>query len=262
VTSLYDFVFLRYPETMDGFASILYRLQVPASLRRSTIVVADSETIRREAMSTYPWLTERNTAVVTPGCDDAPLSAGATDQSRRGQHLLFVGSLEPRKNIATLLDALEILAEQGIRPVLRVVGPSGWKNSALRSALTRLQTAGHAQILGFLSEEALQCQYAECRALIYPSLYEGFGMPVLEALRASCPVLTSKGTVMEEIAGPAAIYFNATDPADIAAKIAVLYSPDFSPDQYAQHRQAVLQKYSWRRSALDLQAILAPAGRT
>lgn len=252
VTSLYDFVFRRYPGTMDGLSALLYGLQVPLSLRKSALVVADSDAICEEALATYRWLSPQKMAVVTPGVDLRHLRVPRTTTTGRGQHLLFVGNLEPRKNISGLLDALEILLGRGACPTLRMVGPPGWRNRRLLNRITAGPLHAAIELRGYLTDGQLADEYARCRALVFPSFYEGFGLPVLEALAHGCMVLTSRSTVMQEVAGPAALYFDPRDPADIAEKIARIYTAGFDDDLYLRHAPEIVTKYTWERSAQRL----------
>jgi glycosyltransferase involved in cell wall biosynthesis len=95
-------------------------------------------------------------------------------------------------------------------------------------------------------------QYLFCKSYVYPSLYEGFGLPVLEALCCDCLVMTSHGTVMQEIAGECALYFDPYDPKDIARIIECVFSESFDRNIYLKNKKSVLQKYSWEKSAHSL----------
>jgi len=161
-----------------------------------------------------------------------------------------VGNLEPRKNLHNLLIALEHLDEAGIKARLRLVGPHGWRNRSVLELIRSDRLRERVEVVGYVSDEDLRNEYRRCRAFVYPSVYEGFGIPVLEALAESCMVVTSRGTVMQEVAGPAAAYFDPHDPSDIAASLAQLYSPKFDVNTYLQHAKAVLALYSWEQSAL------------
>lgn len=130
------------------------------------------------------------------------------------QYLLFVGTLEPRKNLGGLLDALESLG--GDTPPLVVAGASGWGDETTRE---RLACASNVVMVGHVADEDLAALYAEALVLCYPSLLEGFGLPILEAMGQGTPVVTSRGTSTEEVAGGAAVLVDPRDTASIAAGI-------------------------------------------
>ena len=137
--------------------------------------------------------------------------------------LLFTGSLEPRKNLKTLLRALEILKEKGYSPKLKIAGPAGWKNKSFRAALENSSIREFVEILGFLSKEKLEHLYATTKAFVFPSLYEGFGLPVLEALNAKARVFTSENSPMQEILGKLGIYFSPESEYSLAESLEKLY---------------------------------------
>jgi glycosyltransferase involved in cell wall biosynthesis len=163
--------------------------------------------------------------------------------------LLFVGSVEPRKNLLSVLKALDILRERGRIVRLRIVGPGGWKNTAVRRFVEYKRLDGQVSMAGYLDEPSLMQQYLECRALIYPSLLEGFGLPILEALATDAVVLTSRATVMEEIGGKAVLLFDPTDPHDIAETIAKVYEGGFDRNAVLRHGEETLARFSWEESA-------------
>ena len=107
--------------------------------------------------------------------------------------------------------------------------------------------------------EQLRHEYLTCAACIYPSLYEGFGLPVLEALELDCLALTSRDTVMQEVGGECGIYFDPYSPQDIADKIESIYAPGFNRAQQLARRTSVLEKYSWEQTARRILDVLNAA---
>jgi glycosyltransferase involved in cell wall biosynthesis len=130
------------------------------------------------------------------------------------QYLLFVGTLEPRKNLAGLLDALDVLGAAA--PPLVVAGAAGWGDEATRERLSR---SANVVMVGHVAEDDLAALYAEALVLCYPSVLEGFGLPILEAMGQGTPVVTSRGTSTEEVAGGAAVLVDPHDTESIALGI-------------------------------------------
>jgi glycosyltransferase involved in cell wall biosynthesis/SAM-dependent methyltransferase len=246
-TTIYDLTFLHYPETMTVKDRALYRFLFPLSAKRSSAVLTDSEYIKRDFENSYRSV--KTPVIAVPlGKPDWSVPADYSYRQRK-EFLFFAGNLEPRKNLINAIKALEILRAQGITIELQIASPSSWQSSGILDYLSRSPVRDSIKLLGYLPVEVLKEKYLTCKALLYPSFYEGFGLPVLEALAMDCPVLTSKNTVMQEIAGESAVYFDPFDPLDIAEKIRLVYSEDFNRDSYLKHCGRVLEKYSWEKAA-------------
>ncbi len=172
--------------------------------------------------------------------------------------LLYVGSIEPRKNLATLIDAYAECRRRTRHPArLAIAGGSGWKNSAIYAAVERhgLQDAVH--FLGKVTDQELKELYNTCAAFCYPSLYEGFGLPVIEAMSCGAPVITSRVASLPEVGGDAVRYVD--DPRDGKALAAVMAEVLEDRAQQDRLRQAGLQQaagFSWDRAARATLALL------
>ena len=255
VLTVHDFVHRRCPETMRASVRWIVRTFGDRSVEKASVVAANSEFTRKELLRFHPGLPAGRIAVVPCGVDAADAAkAPAVPRERR---LLFVGSVEPRKNLKNLVAALELLAGRGVRVPLTLAGPAGWKNRETNELLARSAVAEDVRRAGFVDDAELRRLYAGSAALVLPSVYEGFGLPVLEAIREGTPVLTTKGSAMEDVAGKCGIYFDARSPESIAEAIGRFLeagAPGFSEDQEAE-RARILERHDWNRSAgilLDL----------
>ena len=219
VVTVHDLGYLRFPETVEEPRRSYYRWLVPRSLGRAAAIVCNSEATADDVRSRFPdcgarvrttpfgmptWVREQAHA----GPDRAP-----------GAPFLFVGTLEPRKNLERLLLAYRafMTEREGLgeaTPRLVLVGGRGWKDSGLRGLLSSLTGSGQVTVLDYCGPEELWRQYGLARALLFPSLHEGFGFPILEAMAAGLPVLTSDRGAMAEVAGDAALM---VDPTDLSA---------------------------------------------
>lgn len=178
-------------------------------------------------------------------------------------YLLSVGTLEPRKNLARTLEAYALLAQARPRaPRLVVVGGQGWGGEDVAAVARRLGVGERVELAGFVSDERLRALYAGAALLVYPSLYEGFGFPVLEAMGMGCPVVASSTSSLPEVAGRAALLVDPTDPDQIAAAMSRILD---APDLARQLREAGLRRaraFSWGRCAREtLAAYRATLGR-
>jgi glycosyltransferase involved in cell wall biosynthesis len=253
ITTVHDLAALRFPESCQKSNLIIQKVLFSQSLKRSSAILPVSSFIKSELNDRYIFLKNSILQVVTNAGPDWELLIKECAPEREN-YLLCVGNIEPRKNLIRLLKAFEIVNDSELRLVM--VGPKGWKNSVFFDTLESNSKKDRIEIKGFVSEQELKHHYLHCKALVYPSLYEGFGIPVLEAFSMNCPVLTSKGTVMEEIAGDAAIYF---DPLNI-------YSISSAINNFLKRQvdclgeiNGVYEKfksfYSWKNSAFQLKTI-------
>jgi glycosyltransferase involved in cell wall biosynthesis len=249
VSTVLDVAVKRCPRTMQTTNYFINKLFLKRSIGRSQTVLTISRCIRDDICRFFPRQAPLSKVEVTyPG---RPREQAIPEKPiGRGDHLLFAGSFEPRKNLLFLLKALALLkTEKSLTVPLCIAGPGGWKNSAVYKYIETSGLAGQIKFLGFLSDADLTLEYRRCKAFVYPSLYEGFGLPVLEALSAGAPVLSSRGTAMEEVAGECIVLFDPADPRDIADKISALYSGAIDTGALLANREAVLSRFSWESTA-------------
>ncbi len=248
VLMIYDLTYIRYPATMVGFHLLLHRLLVKRSIKKAKVIIADSFFTKKELIACIPQAADKRITVAACG---KPAWSLPNDYraSVRENFLFFAGNFEPRKNLINVIRALELLQRQGLTIPLQLAGLPGWRNREIHDYISRSPIGKNIYHLGYISEEQLIYKYCTCKALIFPSFYEGFGMPVLEALTLDCLVVTSSGTVMQEICGRAALYFDPGDFGDIAGVIASLYQTGFDRNMYLRHRGEVLARYGWKDSA-------------
>jgi glycosyltransferase involved in cell wall biosynthesis len=202
IATVHDLAILRYPEHFTAWMGLYARTLLRPVLRAVDRVIAVSELTKRDVVE-LAGVAEDRVRVVPNATEDVFSPEGpAVD----GDYVLAVGTLEPRKNLPRLAEATRRLGVE-----LRIVGASGWGGVELGGDGVRW--------LGELSDEELARLYRGALCLAYPSLYEGFGIPVLEAMRCGTPVVTSAGSAMEEVAGAAAELVDPLDPASIAEGI-------------------------------------------
>jgi glycosyltransferase involved in cell wall biosynthesis len=252
VVSIYDLVYKHFPNTMKSSVRIISQMLIPFSMKSADAIIATSNFIKEDILTTYPnQYCKEKIHIIPCGRPEWELPESMKCLSHEN-YLLFVGNLEPRKNLSNLITALEILHARNIIIPLHLVGPRGWENSELFRKIELSSIKSQIHITGYLSEAALIEEYAKCKALIFPSVYEGFGLPVLEALYLNRIVITSEGTVMEEVAGCSAIYCDPYNPDSIAEKIEQIYSKQFDEMQYSEPRKKILKKYDWMESSKKL----------
>ncbi len=190
--------------------------------------------------------------------DGARLPARFEAQLGGAPFVLYVGSVEPRKNLATLVDAYAAMQKKVRHPArLAIAGGSGWKNSAVHEAVDRHGLRDKVQFLGFVSDQELLELYNTCALFCYPTLYEGFGLPVVEAMSCGAPVVTSRVASLPEVGGEAVRYVD--DPRDTGALARTLQEVLEDTKLQAKLRSDGLAQaatFSWDRAARETLAIL------
>jgi len=189
VVTVHDLGVLRHPEWFNRWTATYSRIAVPRVVAAATRVIAVSEFTKRELVSLLGTPEER-VRVIPNGVEDVFIPDGPRAE---GDYVLTVGTLEPRKNLARIAQAVD--------GEVRVVGARGWGG---------VDPPANVTWLGDVGDDELAALYRGARCLVYASLYEGFGIPVAEALACGCPIVTSRGSAMEEIAGDDAAYVDPT----------------------------------------------------
>lgn len=216
LVTIHDLSYMVHPEcAVPGVAAFL-RDAVPRALQRADAIVADSESTRRDLQRLLNIAPER-VSVVYPAVDERfrPLPPEVCEPVRQRLHLpsrfiLFVGTIEPRKNLVRLLEAFAridpaALRDGGDNLFLVIAGRRGWMYQPVFEAIDRLDLRDRVHVLDFVADSDLPIVYNLAQAFVYPSIYEGFGLPPLEALACGTPVMTSDNSSLPEVVGDAAL---------------------------------------------------------
>jgi glycosyltransferase involved in cell wall biosynthesis len=237
VVTVHDLAFERFPELFPRKWRWLYRVGLRAAVKRADAILVPSESVRDDLIGRSNVGAER--VHVTPLGATRPSGSADVDQNHREEladygisppYILAVGTIEPRKNLVRLVQAYRRLVARGLPQSLVLIGDDGWGADALR---TELEKAGSGRVIraGGFSAETLAIAYADADVVAYVSLYEGFGLPVLEAMSAGAPVVTSNTSSLPEVAGGAAILVDPEDIDEIADALArVLTDPVLADD--------------------------------
>ncbi|MGH2717416.1 MAG: glycosyltransferase family 4 protein [Actinomycetota bacterium] len=216
VVTIHDLTFLLHPEWCTPPVR-RYRWIVPKVLGRSAIVVTPSETVAAQVAGELSF--PRDRIVVTPeGVRTAGAGAGAEGRAAaRGDYALFIGAREPRKNLDRLLRAFQGLGDLGLGLV--IAGPAGWGESGLHEGVNLLANGVRVTVPGYLSDADLAATLRAAQVFVFPSLYEGFGLPPLEAMAARVPVVASRAGSLPEVLGDAPFWCDPLDETSIAEAI-------------------------------------------
>ncbi len=239
VVTVHDLAVYRYPEAFRRWTRLYVPRAVPRVLRAASRVIAVSEFTASE-LETLLRVPREKIRVVPNAVDEVFAAEGPRAD---GDYLLAVGTLEPRKNLARTVEAAARAGRE-----LRVVGARGWGGVEAHG--------GHVAWLGEVDDAELARQYRGAACLIYPSLYEGFGIPVLEAMACGAPVVTSAGGATEEVAGGAAVL---VDPLDVEAIAAGIEDALGRDDELRARGLERAQAFSWDVTAARTQEVYREA---
>jgi alpha-1,3-rhamnosyl/mannosyltransferase len=254
VVTVYDLSFIRYPETHPADRLAWLRKGFEATIRNADQIITISEFSKNEIIELL-GLSQSKITIAYPGVDSrlrplnpdhlAPLLKAWS--LNPGGYILSVGTLEPRKNLITLFKAYELLPDEIKKNwPLVVVGMTGWKEKAIMREMDGLIRKGNLVPLGYLTDEQLAIIYAGAKIFVYPSLYEGFGMPPLEAMACGIPVVCSNQASLPEAVGPAGVMVH---PEDVPALAEVLESVLADSQKSKEMSRMGLQqaaKFTWR----------------
>lgn len=266
VVTVHDLALLRFPEL--GTAALRAHVEwACAGLRAAERIIADSQATRDDLIA----LTGADPArirVVYPGHDArfAPLPRDAARASvarrfgLRGPYILHVGTLEPRKNAVALLRAFErVRAGRAAGHTLVLVGRRGWMYEPILAAMQTPGLAGRVRLIDDAGNDELPALYAAADLFVYPSLYEGFGLPVVEAMACGAPVVTSNVSSLPEVAGDAALLADPRDEAALAAAIDRALGDPALRAALAARGRARAEHFSWQRCARETLAVYEEA---
>ena len=268
VLTVHDVIALKFPHLASRSNALHYRLLLPRSVRRARVVVASSETTKRDIVDLIR-VDPAKVRVVSAGCD--PLFEHAATPAEREQvartyglperFLLFVGNVEPKKGLAVLLAALAQLEASGRwEHPLVVAGGKSWRRGRALAGLDALDEGRHVRFCGYVAREHLPALYALADLFVFPSLYEGFGFPPLEAMACGTPVVCSDAPALRETVGDAALIVPAQDAAALAAALRDVVEDEALRRGLAAKGTERVKAFSWARTAQGMIEAYQAAG--
>jgi alpha-1,3-rhamnosyl/mannosyltransferase len=259
VITVHDLSVFLYPETHPPERVRAFERLFMESLSRASFVITDTETVKNEVVEMFSVLPERVLAIPL-GVDprfrpfDAQVDAAALHSNglERDGYALCVSTLEPRKKITELLQAWRRLpsAVRNRYPLV-LAGASGWKNDRIHAEVERAKSEGWLRLLGFVEEEALPSLYSGARLFLYPSAYEGFGLPPVEAMASGTPVITSDRSCLPEVTGGAARCIDPNDAPAFAEAIEECLTNEQWRSLAVARGIERSRRYSWSRCISD-----------
>jgi glycosyltransferase involved in cell wall biosynthesis len=257
VLTVHDLIYRHLPEHHKPLNRGYLNLTMPLFCRRTSHIIAVSEQTRRDLRAFYGVPSEKITVIpeaADPRFRPQPPAAIAAARTRYGlpdRYILCVGTIEPRKNLTRLLAAWEPLYHSGEAPPWVIVGRRGWLTTDFFAALERSSARDGVLFPGYVSDADLPALYAGAELFLFPSLYEGFGLPVLEAMASGAPVLCSDASSIPEVAGAAALTFDPTDADAIGAALRRALGDPILRAALRARGFVQADHFSWQRAAAE-----------
>jgi glycosyltransferase involved in cell wall biosynthesis len=259
IATIHDLSFFRHPQFHPPERVDFMRREIALTLRRANFLITDSEFIRQEIIEFFGWPEDKVCSVpLGVGVEYRPRgideTAGVLEKFGLvfGAYALCIATIEPRKNIEALLVAYEALP-----PALRnryplvLAGGHGWRSETIHRRIEQGQRQGWLRYLGYVSEDDLPLLFSGARGFVYPSLYEGFGLPVIEAMASGLPVMISNRASLPEVAAGAALIVEAEDVKAMTENIRVLLEDDQWRSEASRRSVEVASRYSWGSTARE-----------
>lgn len=267
INTIHDLTFLLYPDTMSEANLKRITQDIEYSIKRSDKIVTISQSSKRDLISKLHILS-KDIEVIYPGVDYELFAAKCSEEEvarvRMKYHLpttyvLYMGTLEPRKNIESIIKAFSLLRQQTSKDMSHVklvlAGKKGWMYDSIFEQVETLGLKDEVIFTDYVAEEDKPIIYSQAKVFVFPSLYEGFGIPPLEAMAASVPVITSNVSSLPEVAGDAALMVEPTDTSALASHMYDILTNEAYAKLLVQRGLVQAKKFNWNDSVKQLYAL-------
>jgi glycosyltransferase involved in cell wall biosynthesis len=261
VLTVHDMIFKLFPEHQKPLNYWYLNATMPLYCRRASAIITVSESSKRDIVAHYGLDPSRVTVIYEAASSEfVPMSQAAIDRVRHqyglpSSFLIHVGVIEPRKNLTRLVEALQLLRDGGMRIPLVVAGGKGWLYEGFFRRLEELDVGDSVQLTGYVPSTDLPALYSAATLAVMPSVYEGAGLPVLEAMACGVPVSCSNTSSLPEMGGTGARYFDPYDAQAIAEAIRAVWSDVGLRTEMSQKGLDQAAKFSWERAAEETWAV-------
>jgi len=256
VVTIHDLSALLHREKHRDSLARRARLRLPIVAKLARKIITPTESVKREVCEHLRVKANKVIAIPSAARQSfRPVPSEQTVETRKrlaieDDFLLFVGTLEPRKNLLTLLKAFDqIVRQTSLRPQLVIAGGEGWLMDETFSFIKHSGIGDRLRLTGYLGDAELRALYSSCRIFVYPSLYEGFGLPPLEAMACGAPVIAGRVAALQEVLGSAARLFDPLNVEALAGSIVELMENDEERRRLASNGPKHAAKFSWAETA-------------
>jgi glycosyltransferase involved in cell wall biosynthesis len=264
ITTIYDMSYKLYPDTLDKKNLKRIIRDINYSVERSTLILTISESAKKEIIDEFKVNAEC-VKIIYPSFDTVKSNESFSSIAKKfnipSKYILFVGNLEPRKNIPMLINSFAALKKgSGLDYHLVIAGQKGWQYESIFKTVEDQKLSEHVTFTGFISSEDKSALYKNASLFVYPSLYEGFGIPILEAMSSGVPVICSNTSSMPEAAGNAAFLVNPERQDEIEDAMYQMLTSATLRNEKVELGYKQAEKFSWDKSAAELIQIYQELG--
>lgn len=256
--TIHDLAFKYFPDHFSKKDQRRLHMFADFAVKKADKLIAVSESTKRDILKFYPDVDESKIKVIYHGFDSDLFQGSAMDNGILKQYhleakkyILYVGAIQPRKSILTLLDAFALEREQHADMKLVLAGEKAWLWRETLEAIERHPFRDDIILTGKVCFKDLAALYAGAKMFVFPSLYEGFGIPVLEAMAAGIPVICSDNSSLPEVGGDAALYFDALNVQELASRIETIWTDDVVCESMIKKGFGNIKRFSWDKCAQE-----------
>ncbi|OGK17302.1 hypothetical protein A2774_03815 [Candidatus Roizmanbacteria bacterium RIFCSPHIGHO2_01_FULL_39_12c] len=254
IVTIHDLSFFYYPQ--EFLKKDLFKLKnwTRRAVEKAKKIIAVSNTTKKDIVRFYD-VEEEKIEVILNGYEKKIKNQKSKIKSIDKKYILFVGTLQPRKNLDTLIDAFTLFRQNNPEFKLIIAGKKGWLYDYIFKKVEGLKLKKDVIFKGFVSDQELTVLYQNAFCFVLPSLYEGFGIPVLEAMSFGCPVISSFASSLPEVGGEACLYFDPKDPLELKEKLTLLAENRKLRSDLIKKGGQRIRLFSWQKcakSTLDL----------
>jgi glycosyltransferase involved in cell wall biosynthesis len=261
IITVHDLVAFLFPSTHNKKAVILEKIFLKRAVKRAKAIIAISENTKKDIIEKTSTTEEKISIVPCSASEiffpiDKPLEEFRKKTGLPNKFFLSVSTIEPRKNYDTLIQALAMLHEKNIKSHLLIVGKKGWGTTDLEDLIRENYLQKYVHLLGYVTNKTLNKLYNLSEGFVFPSYYEGFGIPPLEAMQCGCPVISSHTSSLPEVIGDAGIFCDPSSPAEFAKAMEDVASDENLRTELINKGRIQSKKFSWADSAQKLYKLL------
>lgn len=256
IITIHDLVAFLFPNTHSAKAVLIERLTLKKAIKKARSILVVSENTKKDLLKKFQYPTDK--IFLTP-CAPSEFFREAIDEKELEKlkkkyqlpenFILAVGTLEPRKNFPNLIKSFVIIKRKYPDYKLVIVGKKGWKFKQIEEALKQYNLQNDVIFPGYLDDQELHKMYAIAKVFVFPSLYEGFGIPPLEAMASGCPVVSSNVASMPEVIGQAGLLIDPKNALKMADAIISLFENEQVRNMMIERGRVQADKFSWKKSA-------------
>lgn len=244
---VHDLISFLYPEGHARFPKLIEKFCLPKIIKKAKNIFTVSNSTKNDLIKLFPKITKSKISITYCGSEHIE----SKPNSKKQKIILTSGTIIPRKNHLNLIKAFEIIADQ-IDHDLLIAGNPGPNSAQTIDYINNSPQKNRIKLLGYVKQNDLETLYSKSEIFVYPSFYEGFGIPILEALKSNALVATSNTSSLPEVAGDAALLFEPNNPKDIADKILELIKNKRTQEKLIKNSKTQIEKFSWKTSAQSI----------